>query len=327
MAIAWLFPGQGSQVVGMGKALYDSSAKAKEVFQRADEALGWSLTKVCFEGPSDELLRTAVAQPAILTTSIATLAALREALPNLGWPSYVAGHSLGEYSAFVAVGAITLEDAVRVVHSRGKAMQEAVPIGVGAMAAIVGGTIEQITEMCAASCEGEVVSCANFNAPGQVVISGHATAVARANQLAEAAELRVIPLKVSAPFHCALMAPAARAVRDALSGVSLKDARVPVVTNVEAHPHSQASQIADLLVRQVDGPVLWEQTVRHMANAGVVRALEIGPGTVLAGLVKRTDKRISVHSVNSPEGIEKARGFLNRLTTHEGSRVEMTGVA
>jgi [acyl-carrier-protein] S-malonyltransferase len=311
VTIAWLFPGQGSQAVGMGKALYEHSHQAKEVFQRADESLGWSLSKLCFEGPSNELIRTAVAQPAILTTSIAALSALREAIPEIGRPSFVAGHSLGEYSALVAAGTIAFEDAVRLVHLRGKAMQEAVPVGVGAMAAIIGGTMEQITELCERASEDEVVSCANFNAPGQVVIGGHSSAVERARRLAGEAGFKVITLKVSAPFHCSLMAPAARAVHEALTCVSLADARVPVIANVEARPHRQAGQIAELLVRQVDGPVLWEQTVRYLADAGVVRALEIGPGTVLAGLVHRTDKRITVHGVNSPEGIEKAREFLN----------------
>jgi len=311
VTIAWLFPGQGSQTVGMGKALYEHSHQAKEVFQRADESLGWSLSKLCFEGPSDELTRTAVAQPAILTTSIAALSALREAIPEMGRPRFVAGHSLGEYSALVAAEALTFEDAVRLVHLRGKAMQDAVPVGTGAMAAIMGGTVEQVTELCERASENDVVSCANYNAPGQVVIGGHSSAVERARRLAVEAGYKVISLKVSAPFHCSLMASAARAVHEALTGISLADARVPVVANVDARPNLHAGQIADLLVRQVDSPVLWEQSVRYMADAGVVRALEIGSGTVLAGLVRRTDKRIAVHGVNSPEGIEKAREFLN----------------
>jgi [acyl-carrier-protein] S-malonyltransferase len=295
----------------MGKSLYDHSAKAKEIFDRADDALGWSLTKLCFEGPSNELLRTAVAQPAILTMSIAALSALREAYPELQAPSFVAGHSLGEYSALVAAGTLKFEDAVRLVHLRGRAMQEAVPVGVGAMAAVIGGTVDQVMALCDRASEDQVVTCANFNAPGQVVIGGHAGAVERARRMATEAGLKVIPLKVSAPFHCSLMAPAAQAVREALTSISLTDARVPVIANVEALPHSEAKRLAELLIKQVDAPVLWEQSVRHMADAGVVKALEIGPGTVLAGLVQRTDKRIVVHGVNSPEGIEKARTFLN----------------
>jgi [acyl-carrier-protein] S-malonyltransferase len=311
VATAWLFPGQGSQAVGMGKALYDHSAKAREIFLRADESLGWSLSKICFEGPSTELVRTPITQPAILTASIAALAALKEAYPDLQPPTFVAGHSLGEYSALVAAGTLKFEDAVRLVHLRGTAMQDAVPIGLGAMAAVIGGTVDQVVALCDKASEDQVVSCANFNAPGQVVIGGHATAVDRARRMAAEAGLKVIPLKVSAPFHCSLMAPAAQAVRDALTGIFLADARVPVIANVEAQPHSQANRLAELLVKQVDAPVLWEQSVRHMAQAGVVKALEIGPGTVLAGLVQRTDKRIVVHGVNSPEGIEKAREFLN----------------
>lgn len=311
MTIAWLFPGQGSQVVGMGKSLFDESRSAREVFQRADESLGWSLSKLCFAGPSGELLQTAIAQPAILTTSIAALAALREAYPGLGWPRFVAGHSLGEYSALVAAGALSLEDAVRVVNLRGKAMQEAVPQGIGAMAAVIGGSVEQVKELCSQASENEIVSCANFNAPGQVVIGGHSTAVERARIAAIASGLKVIMLKVSAPFHCSLMAPAARVVREALETVSLGNSLVPVIANVEAQPHSRADEIADLLVRQVDGPVLWEQSIRHMADAGVLKALEIGPGNILAGLARRIDKRIVVHGVSSPVGVVQAGQFLN----------------
>ena len=311
MSIAWLFPGQGSQTVGMGKALFEESPSAREVFQRADESLGWSISRLCFEGPSEELLQTANAQPAILTTSIAALAALREAYPEVEMPDFVAGHSLGEYSALVAAGALTLEDAVRVVNLRGKAMQQAVPQGFGAMAAVIGGSAEMVRDLCKQASENEVVSCANFNAPGQVVIGGHSSAVGRARVAATAAGLKVIMLKVSAPFHCSLMAPAARAVRDALQSVPLTDPQVPVVTNVEAQPHSRADEIAESLVRQVDGPVLWEQSIRLMADSGVVRALEIGPGNVLAGLVQRIDKRILVHGVNSPMGVSKAGQFLN----------------
>ncbi len=266
---------------------------------------------MCFEGPSSELIQTEIAQPAILTTSIAALAALHEAYPELNWPQFVAGHSLGEYSALVAAGSLSLEDAVRVVNLRGKAMQEAVPLGFGAMAAVIGGTVELVKELCDQVSEDEIVSCANFNAPGQVVIGGHSAAVERARTAAMAVGLKVITLKVSAPFHCSLMAPAARVVREALEGVSLVDSRVPVITNVEAQPRSRADKIADSLVRQVDGPVLWEQSIRHMADAGVVKALEIGPGNVLAGLVQRIDKRILVHGVNSPIGIAKAGQFLN----------------
>jgi [acyl-carrier-protein] S-malonyltransferase len=294
----------------MGKALYDSSPAAKAIFDRADEALGWKLSKLCFEGPDTDLMLTANTQPAILTTSIAILEALRESLPSLPTPSFVAGHSLGEYSALVASGSLTLEDAVRLVNLRGKAMQEAVPAGVGAMAAVMGGTVEQIDAICAQSRDGEVVSPANFNAPGQVVIAGHAGAVERAKAKAAEAGLKVIPLKVSAPFHCALMRPAADAVSAALKNIAVRDPSVPVVANVDAQPNQRAENIPSLLVRQVDGTVRWEQSVKVMADASVEKALEIGPGNVLSGLVKRIDKRISTLSVNSPETIAKVAAFL-----------------
>ncbi len=310
MTIAWLFPGQGTQAVGMGKALFDGSPAAREVFERADAALGWSISKLCFEGPAEQLTLTANTQPAILTTSIAALAALREALPDLAQPSFVAGHSLGEYSALVAAGALSLEDAVRVVNLRGKAMQEAVPAGVGAMAAIMGATPEQITQLCVEAAGDEIVSPANFNTPGQVVISGHASAVERAKAACSAAGLKVIPLNVSAPFHCALMVPAAKAVQAALAELTINAPSCPVVSNVEATPNGDSTRIAELLVRQVDGTVRWEQSVRAMADAGVTKALEIGPGAVLAGMVKRIDKRISVLSVGDAAGIAKVAAFL-----------------
>lgn len=310
MKLAWLFPGQGAQSVGMGKSIYDSSPRAREVFDRADAALGYALSKLCFEGPDSELMLTANTQPAILTTSIATLEALRENVPGLEDPAFVAGHSLGEYSALVAAEALTLEDAVRLVRLRGRAMQEAVPPGVGAMAAIMGGSQEQIAEICRQASNGEIVSPANFNAPGQIVIAGHAAAVERAKAAATAAGQRVISLKVSAPFHCALMAPAAAALLEALREVTLKAPRVPVVANVNALPNQDPDAIPSLLHRQVDGTVLWEQSVRHMADAGVVRALEIGPGNVLSGLVKRIDKRLMTLSVNSRDAFDKVATFV-----------------
>jgi [acyl-carrier-protein] S-malonyltransferase len=294
MKIAWLFPGQGTQEVGMGKALSAASPAARAYFDRADQALGFSLTELCFEGPLDQLTLTKHAQPAILTASIAALAALKEKRPDLPQPSYAAGHSLGEYSALVAAGALAFEDAVRLVHLRGNAMQEAVPEGHGAMAAVMGGDAEQVGALCAEAAAGDVLAPANFNSPGQIVISGHARAVARALELAPAKKLKAVPLKVSAPFHSALMAPAARAVEAALAQVRVQPLAFPVISNVEARPNSDSARVASLLVRQVDGPVRWEESVAFMAEAGVTSALEIGPGKVLAGLVKRIDKRISV---------------------------------
>lgn len=310
MTTAWLFPGQGTQQVGMGKQLFESSPAAREIWLRADAALGFSLRSLCFEGPEAELTLTKFAQPAIVTSSIAALAAIREACPELALPSFGAGHSLGEYSALVASGALGLEDALRLVHLRGQAMQEAVPEGLGGMAAIMGGDRANVEALCRDAASGEVVSPANFNAPGQIVISGHRTAVTRASQLAAERKLKAIPLNVSAPFHCALMQPAALRMKAALASISLNALSFPVLPNVEAQPNANPLRVAELLVRQVDSPVLWEQTVSWMAEQGVTRALEIGPGKVLSGLVKRIDKRISVLSVGDAESVGKVAEFL-----------------
>ncbi len=308
--IAWLFPGQGTQEVGMGKALFDASPAARKVFERADQALGFSISKLCFEGPKEELTLTKHTQPAILTASIAALAAIREAHPSLPTPAFGAGHSLGEYSALVAASALTLEDAVRLVHLRGRAMQEAVPEGQGAMAAILGGDADSMRALCEDAAQGEALSAANFNAPGQVVISGAAAAVQRASALAGERKLKAIPLNVSAPFHCSLMAPAARAVEGALGGVTIGELAFPVVSNVEATPNRDRARVPELLVRQIDGAVRWDASISAMAEAGVTRALEIGPGKVLAGLVKRIDKRIQVLSVGDPESLAKIPEFV-----------------
>jgi len=294
----------------MGQALASAFPEAANIFERADLALGFSIRALCFDGPIAELTLTKNTQPAIVTASIAALSAIRSAHPNLPAPDFAAGHSLGEYSALVAAGTLTLEDAVRVVHLRGQSMQDAVPEGEGGMAAIMGGDRAAVEALCAEAAHGDIVSPANFNAPGQIVISGHKRAVDRAILLAASKKLKAIPLKVSAPFHCALMAPAARAVETALSKLTLEAPRFPVVANVSAQANLDAEEAKSLLVRQIDGPVLWEQTIALMAEAGVSHALEIGPGKVLAGLVKRIDKRISVLSVGDPESIAKIPQFL-----------------
>jgi [acyl-carrier-protein] S-malonyltransferase len=311
MKVAWLFPGQGTQSVGMGKALFDASPAARSIFERADAALELPLSKLCFEGPEPELTLTANAQPAILTASIAALAALKEAWPEVPLPSFAAGHSLGEYSALVASGALAFEDAVRLVRLRGQAMQAAVPEGMGGMAAIMGGDEAGVRTLCDEARGSEVLSPANFNAPGQIVIAGHKAAVARAAELAGSRKMKAILLNVSAPFHSGLMKPAADAVQAALTKVPVSPLAFPVVSNVEARENGDPSRVAELLVRQIDGAVLWDTSVRALADAGVTHALELGPGKVLAGLTKKIDKRISVLGVGDPEGVAKAREFLN----------------
>ena len=290
MKTAWLFPGQGAQFVGMGREILEGSAAARALFERASAALGESIGRLVLEGPEADLTLTANAQPAIVTTSVAILEAIRERYPALPLPAFAAGHSLGEYSALVAAGTLTIEDAVRVVRARGRAMQDAVPPGVGAMAAVMSVDAAKLEELCLEGAQGEVVSPANFNAPGQIVIAGHAGAVARVSELCAREKGKAIPLKVSAPFHCALMAPAARVVERELAAITLHAARFPVVANVDAQPNVDPVRTKDLLVRQVDGPVRWEQAVRFMAEQGVTHALEIGPGKVLAGLARRIAK-------------------------------------
>jgi [acyl-carrier-protein] S-malonyltransferase len=311
MKVAWLFPGQGAQSVGMGRALCDAFTAARDVFDAADRALDLPLSRTCFEGPDSELVQTAVTQPAILTTSCAAVAALRQAYPQLPLPNFAAGHSLGEYSALVAAGAFDFAAAVRLVRLRGTAMQEAVPAGLGGMLAIIGADAERVEQLCLDASEGEALSCANFNCPGQIVIAGTQAACNRAQALAATRGMKSIPLKVSAPFHCALMAPAARRVQTALEHTTLGSLRFPVLANITGKPNAEAAAVPDLLVRQVDGPVLWEQSVRFLAEAGVTHALELGPGRVLAGLVKKTSKDIQVLSVADPAGIEAVGSFLS----------------
>jgi [acyl-carrier-protein] S-malonyltransferase len=310
MSLAWLFPGQGSQVVGMAKDVLEASPAAREIFARADEALGERLSCLILEGPEAELTLTANAQPAIVTVSCAILAAIREQVPALGAPVLAAGHSLGEYSALVAAGALEFEDALRLVRARGNAMQVAVPADVGAMAAVMGVAPELLEGICKDAAQGEVVSAANFNAPGQIVIAGHAAAVARAGEKAAAAKGRVIPLKVSAPFHCALMAPAARVVAAELERIVVSPLSFPVVANFDAMPNSDPQRVKELLVRQVDGAVRWEASVVRMRELGVTRALEIGPGKVLAGLVKRIAKELKVLSVSDVASLDQVAAFL-----------------
>jgi [acyl-carrier-protein] S-malonyltransferase len=284
--VAFLFPGQGSQAVGMGKALSDEFAVARKTFAEADEALGMALSRLCFEGPLEELTLTANTQPALLTVSTALSRVLGD---DLGiTPSWAAGHSLGEFSALVAAGALGFRDTLRVVRERGRAMQAAVPAGSGSMAAILGLDLPALERICAEAQQGEVVSPANLNGAGQIVIAGHSGAVARAVELAKAnGAKRALPLSVSAPFHCALMAPAAERLREVLEPIAVSAPRLPVINNVEAEPYAGAERIKDLLVRQVVSPVRWEDCGRKLAALGCTAAIEVGPGRVLGGLMKR----------------------------------------
>ena len=302
MGYALLFPGQGSQQVGMGKELVEKSAAAKRVFDEADDALGFSLSKLCFEGPDTELVLTANTQPAILTTSIATLAAWQER----GEVAFdvALGHSLGEFSALVATGALAFADAVRLVRLRGQAMQEAVPAGAGAMAAIFGVPADELEALCAEAAQGEVVSPANENGGGQIVVAGNAAAVDRLIALAKSRKARAIPLKVSAPFHCALMQPAAQRLAAALADVTISPMRKPVITNVDAEPNQDSTRVADLLVKQVTHRVRWEASITRAVALGVQAAAEVGHGKVLAGLVKRIAPDMRVDACGSPADID-----------------------
>jgi len=313
MKIAWLFPGQGSQEVGMGRDVAERYASARAVYVEADGALQPSgasgpISRLCFEGPIDELTLTVNTQPALVATSTALVAAMREAHPTLPEPLVALGHSLGEYSALVAAGALRLDDALKLCRTRGQAMQDAVPPGEGAMAAVIGADESVVRESCAqAEAVGHVAE-ANFNAQGQIVIAGTKLAVARACELLTERGARSIPLKVSAPFHCALMRPAADRLRDALQDVTIAPLAFPVIANVDAAPNSDSGRVKDLLVRQVDSPVQWVKSIERAAALGVELAIEIGPGKVLAGLVKRIDKRIRVVHVSDAAGVAALQG-------------------
>lgn len=293
----------------MGRDVAASSAAARAVYAAVDEALGEPLSRLCFEGPEDQLTLTANTQPALVATSAALLAALRERVGERLAPACAAGHSLGEYSALYASGALDLRDAVRLVRARGQAMQGAVPAGQGAMAAVMGLTPEQVEAVCAEASQGEVVSPANFNG-GQVVIAGTAAAVARASALATERKGKAITLRVSAPFHCALMEPAALAMEPLLAQAALGPLAFPVVANVDAQPNADPARVRGLLRQQIAGPVRWEETIRWMATQGVTHALEVGPGKVLAGLVKRIEKSITVVSCADAATVEEAARLI-----------------
>ncbi|GAA0585938.1 ACP S-malonyltransferase [Caenispirillum bisanense] len=313
MARALVFPGQGSQAVGMGKELADAFAPAREVFEEVDEALGQGLSRLMFEGPDDQLTLTENAQPALMAVSLAVVRVL-EREGGLDLPSiagFVAGHSLGEYSALCAAGALEIGDTARLLKIRGQAMQKAVPVGVGAMAALLGLDLDQAREVAEAAAQGEVIAAANDNAPGQVVVSGHKAAVERAVALAaERGAKRSVMLPVSAPFHCPLMQPAADAMAQALANVDIRSPRLPVVANVTASPTTDPAAIRELLVEQVTGAVRWRESVLAMKALGVDTLVELGSGKVLTGLARRIDRELTGVAVNGPADIES---FLKSL--------------
>jgi [acyl-carrier-protein] S-malonyltransferase len=301
--IAFIFPGQGSQYPGMGKELADAFPVARQVFEEADEALGLKLSDLCFSGSEDELKLTANTQPAILTTSIAVLRVLEQETGLKA--AYLAGHSLGEYSALVCSGALAFADAVRTVHARGTFMQEAVPVGTGTMAAMLSIEIGQLEDICREAAQGEVVSPANFNSPGQIVIAGSTAAISRAIEIAKGRGFRkTMLLPVSAPFHCAMMKPAADRLSAVLDAVTVHDMSLPVVANATALPNAAKEQVRSLLVTQVCAPVLWEQSVIAMVGLGVTRFIEIGPGKVLCGLVKRITKEVELANIEDSASLK-----------------------
>jgi [acyl-carrier-protein] S-malonyltransferase len=302
-AIAFLFPGQGSQTVGMGKDLADKYPVARQTFDEADEALGYKLSQLCFEGPEEKLRLTEITQPAILTASVAALRVLGEKGVN---PSFVAGHSLGEYSAHVAAGTMTFPDAVRTVRNRGKYMQEAVPVGVGAMAAILGMDLEKVTAVCADAAQDEVCEPANVNSAEQIVISGHTAAVERAAKLAgDRGAKRAVMLSVSAPFHCSLMKPAQDRLAADLRSLEFQKPRVSIVCNVDAALIEDADPARDALVRQVTGAVKWEPSMRLLMAKGIQTFVEVGPGKVLCGLMRQIDRSKTCLNVGDEASLQK----------------------
>ena len=306
---AYIFPGQGSQAVGMGKDLFDNFEAAREVFREADEALGFPLSEMCFSGNEEDLQLTENTQPAILTASVAAFRAMEaEGVPA---PAYVAGHSLGEYSGLVAAGVISFADAVRTVRMRGRYMQEAVPVGVGAMAAILGLDLEAVEAGCSDAAQGQVCSSANINSPSQVVIAGNSDAVDRACEiLKEKGAKRAIKLNVSAPFHCALMMPAQERLAADLESLPYGDFHFPIVHNVSATENSDSSVVADALTQQVSSPVRWLQSIEYLIGQGVDTFVEVGPGKVLTGLVRQINREARGLNV---ENTESLRNTIEKL--------------
>jgi [acyl-carrier-protein] S-malonyltransferase len=309
---AFVFPGQGAQAIGMGKALADAYPAAKAVFDEVDAALGESLSSLIWEGDIAELTLTRNAQPALMATSLAVMRALEAEGIAIGVASYVAGHSLGEYSALAAAGAISVTDAARLLRTRGTAMQEAVPVGVGAMAALLGLDFAAATEVATEAAQGQVCQAANDNDPAQVVVSGHREAIERAVEIAKAkGAKRALLLPVSAPFHCELMAPAARVMAEALDDVEINEPAVPVVANVIGSDVSDPAAIRSLLVQQITGSVRWRESVAWMTAKGVTEAWEIGAGKALSGMIRRIAPEMATRALGTPEDVKAAVEALN----------------
>ncbi|KIC49117.1 ACP S-malonyltransferase [Tateyamaria sp. ANG-S1] len=309
MSVAFVFPGQGAQTVGMGKALAEAYPAAQAVFDEVDEALGEKLSALIWEGDQDTLTLTQNAQPALMATSIAAMRALEAEGITIDKASFVAGHSLGEYSALCAAGALSVADTARLLRTRGKAMQEAVPVGIGAMAALLGLDFETAAEVAKEAADGEVCQAANDNDPGQVVVSGHKGAVERAVEIAKTrGAKRAVMLPVSAPFHCSLMEPAAAAMAEALSHVDIETPAVPVIPNVTAHSCQSGTLVRNHLVDQVTGSVRWRESVMYMAAEGVTEIWEIGAGKALSGMIRRIDRSIATRAVGTPDDVKAAVG-------------------
>jgi [acyl-carrier-protein] S-malonyltransferase len=306
--LAMLFPGQGSQSPGMGKDLSENFAVARQVFEEADDALGFSLSRLCFEGPAEELQLTENTQPAILAVSVAAFRATESV--RMPAPAFVAGHSLGEYSALVAAGVLDLSDALRTVRARGRYMQEAVPVGTGAMAAVMGAELSDIQRICEEASGDEVCSTANINSPNQVVIAGNAAAVDRAIELLKGVARKVVKLNVSAPFHCALMKPAQDRLASDLESLTFSEPKVPVVTNVDARVTTAPDQLRDALLRQVSAPVRWLESMQLLMQQGVDTVVEVGPGKVLSGLMRQTNRDVKCLNVEDAASLEAASTAL-----------------
>lgn len=308
MSIAFVFPGQGAQTIGMGRALADAYPASRAVFEEVDEALGESLSALIWEGDQDTLTLTQNAQPALMATSIAAIRALEAEGVGIDRAAYVAGHSLGEYSALCAAGVFSVADTARLLRTRGQAMQEAVPVGVGAMAAVLGLDFAAVAEVAAEAAQGEVCQAANDNDPGQVVVSGHKAAVERACEIAKGrGAKRAMLLPVSAPFHCAMMEPAAAVMKEALAGVDMKAPAVTVVPNVRAAGENDPAVLRGLLVDQVTGAVRWRESVAWMAGNGVTEIWEIGAGKALSGMIRRIDRDVATRAVGTPDDVVAAR--------------------